>query len=460
MISSNIKVRFAPSPTGHLHIGGVRTALFNYLYARNQGGTFFLRMEDTDRERSKEEFAQEIITGMKWLGLEWDGEIEHQTKRLDRYRECADLLIREGKAYRVDETTQAVKFKMIKEPVVFHDLVKGAITFDATLFDDLVIIKSDGFPTYNFACVVDDHDMEISHVIRGEDHISNTPRQIAVFKAFGWQPPKYAHLPLIMGSDGSPLSKRHGAVSLKAYEENGFLPDGILNYLALLGWGPGGNEEFFTKEGLIKKFSLKRINTTAAAFDPDKMRYINACHLKKMSTEDYLNRAKAYFSSHKTPASCLPEKNLERVLLLYKDRIKTWNDLLREADYCFEEEIAFDSEAVKKYCADPEIPKRLSTVMQAIRHLTDFSASNLEKLVRDEAKKLSIEAAGLIHPIRIAITGVSVSPGLFDLMEVLGQKKVVNRLAYMIDHFKQLPMKKAEAIESPKDEPGGEETDG
>lgn len=429
-MSSNIKVRFAPSPTGHLHIGGVRTALFNYLYARNQGGKFLLRMEDTDRERSEQQYADEIISSMKWLGLEWDGEVDHQTSKIARYQEIANQLIAEGKAYKVDDATQAVKFKMVKEPVVFHDVIKGAIQFDASLFDDLVIIKSDGIATYNFACVVDDHDMEISHVIRGEDHISNTPRQIAVFKALGWQPPKYAHLPLIMGSDGTPLSKRHGAVSLKAFEEEGYLPEGILNYLALLGWGPGGNQEFFTKDELIKKFSLKRVNTTAAAFDTDKLRFINSCHLKKIPKEEYLSLGAKFFNDN--------SDYLKKILILFRERIRTWNDLKREANYCFEEKVVFDPEAVKKHLHDPEVQKRLIAVLDALKNTSDFSSKNLENVVRECASKLSVDAAGLIHPIRVAITGFSVSPGLFELMEVLGEERVIARLGFVTQNFGKL----------------------
>lgn len=414
-----IKVRFAPSPTGHLHIGGVRTALFNYLLARNKRGKFFLRMEDTDRERSKEEFAREILESLKWLGLEWDGEIVYQSHHLKRYEEIAGRLVRENKAYRVDATTPALKFRMPKETLTFADAVKGRIQFDTTLFDDLVIVKSDGFPTYNFACVVDDHDMEITHVIRGEDHISNTPRQIEMFRALGWPEPQFAHLPLIVGRDGAPLSKRHGAVSLKAYEEEGFLPEGILNYLALLGWSPGGNRELFTKEEMIKDFSLKRVNTTPAVFDPEKLRHVNTYHLRRIPEEDYLARGRAFLGKDKT---------WDRVLLLFRDRIKNWRDLLREADYCFQEEISYDPEAVKKYFQDPETRNRLTVVLEELKRTNDFSSKALEALIREKAKELSVEAAKLIHPIRVAITGVAVSPSLFDLMEVLGREKVLNRL--------------------------------
>jgi len=409
-------------------------------------------MEDTDRERSKEEFEKEIIASMKWLGLEWEGPVVHQTQRRKRYQECASQLIQSGKAYRVDEITEAVKFRMPKEQIQFFDIIKGAIQFDTNLFDDLVILKSDGFPTYNFACVVDDHDMEISHVIRGEDHISNTPRQIVMFRELGWQPPKYAHLPLILGSDGSPLSKRHGAVSLKAYEDAGFLPVGILNYLSLLGWGPGGNQEFFTQEELIKKFSLKRVNTTAAAFDPNKMRFINSLHLKQMSSEEYLCEGKAFLVHKGLLEGKMKDVELNKILLLFRERIKTWRDLFREADYCFEENITFDSEAIQKYFQDSEVRPRLKAVLEEIKKSNDFSATNLEKIVRGKAAEFGIEAASLIHPIRLAITGVSVSPSLFELMEVIGREKVMKRIAFTVENFTNLPMKVKVEYETLKDD--------
>ena len=238
-----IRVRFAPSPTGYLHIGGVRTALFNYLYARNSGGKFLLRIEDTDRERSKPEFEKEILTSLEWLGLKWDEPFPRQSERLEKYRMMAAELVAKGLAYeeKGEGGKTAVKFKMPAQKAVVHDLVHGEMVFDTSLFDDLVIIKSDGYPTYHWACVIDDHEMEISHVIRGDDHVSNTPRQVMLFEALGWKPPKYAHLPLIMGADGTPLSKRHGAVSLTQFREEGYLPEGLINYLALLGWRTEGN---------------------------------------------------------------------------------------------------------------------------------------------------------------------------------------------------------------------------
>jgi len=262
---SDIRVRFAPSPTGFLHIGGVRTALFNYLYARQQGGKFLLRIEDTDRQRSTPEFEKEILDSMKWLGLDWDEDLVHQSKRLDRYREVAQELVAKGLAY---EFEGAIKFKIPQTEVKVYDIVRGEVTYDSKEFDDLVIMKSDGYPVFHLAVVVDDHDMGITHVVRGEDHLPNTPRHILLYQALGWKPPKYAHLPLIFGSDGTPLSKRHGAVAVTEYRNKGFLPQGLINYLALLGWNPGTPQEIFSLSELVKQFSLKRVIKSNAQFNP------------------------------------------------------------------------------------------------------------------------------------------------------------------------------------------------
>ncbi|MBI4394606.1 MAG: glutamate--tRNA ligase, partial [Candidatus Omnitrophica bacterium] len=296
-MSLEIRVRFAPSPTGFLHIGGVRTALFNYLFARKEKGKFLLRIEDTDRERSKPEFEDEILNSLSWLGLKWDEPILKQSERIGFYQSISERLIQEGLAYREGEGGRnAVKFKTPKQKIKFHDLIHGAIEFDGTLLDDLVIQKSDGSPTYHFACVVDDHEMGITHVIRGDDHISNTPRQLFLYEALGWKPPQFAHLPLVFGQDRTPLSKRHGAVSLTAYREEGYLPEGVLNYLALLGWSPSGKEEIFTLPELIERFTLQGINKTNACFDSEKLKWTNAEHLRRLKNEDYIKKLSEFLS--------------------------------------------------------------------------------------------------------------------------------------------------------------------
>jgi len=436
-----IKVRFAPSPTGHLHIGGVRTAIFNYLYAKNQGGDFLVRIEDTDQERSKKEFVDEILNSLKWIGLDWDGEVEYQTKRIEVYQKYAKQLVDEGKAFRVDQDTQAIKFKMPHKKIMMRDVVKGEVEFDTSLYDDLVILKSSGFPTYNFACVVDDFEMGISHVIRGEDHVSNTPRQMVLYEALNWRLPKYAHLPLIVGDDRTPLSKRHGNVSLTPYQEDGYLPEGILNYLSLLGWGPGNNEEIFSKEALIKKFSLKRINSASASFDKKKLNYVNSEHLKQMEESDFLEKGTCFLEQiKKDPAyeqyniTKLSKERIQDILLLFRSRIKNWKDILWQAEYFFLEDINYDKDSVEKYLSEENSKQYLSQILELLKSCEQFRTSNIEALVRKLAEKLDIKAAALIHPIRVAVCGVSVSPGLFELMELLGKDIVLKRIQFTIDN--------------------------
>ncbi len=435
-----IRVRFAPSPTGYLHIGGVRTALFNFLYARSQSGKFLLRIEDTDRERSTPEFEANILQAMEWLGLASDEPVVYQSRRLERYREIAQQLVQQGlAAEEIKDGKKAVRFTMPEKKAVFHDLVHGEMAFDTSLFDDLVIMKSDGYPTYQLACVVDDHDMQISHVIRGDDHISNTPRQILLFEALGWKPPKYAHLPLILGGDGSPLSKRHGAVALSAYREEGYLSEGLLNYLALLGWGPEGNQEIFSLKELAGKFSLKRITKSNARFDVEKLQWLNAQHIKKMTDAEYIQRISAFLPEQAKRFSGADWKTLA---ILYKARIKTFSGLPREAACCFQDVTHEDMTLLEEYyrkegvVIDAALWARVSGYLQvwldsaASVDFTDLKA--LEVLTRELAEKEKIAAKELIHPLRFALTGKTVSPGLFELMSVLGKDVCLKRVGQFV----------------------------
>ncbi len=423
-----IRVRFAPSPTGHLHIGGVRTALFNFLYARNTQGKFLLRIEDTDRERSRKEFEDEILASLKWLGLHWDEAILRQSERLARYREAAAELVAKGLAFeeKVDGKV-AVKFKIPPRRAVFHDLVHGETSFDASLFGDLVILKSDGYPTYHLACVVDDHDIQISHVIRGDDHLSNTPRQILLFEAFGWKPPQYAHLPLILGADGTPLSKRHAAVSLTSFKEEGFLPEGLLNYLVLLGWGTEGNQEFYGIKELIKKFSLKRVNKANARFNQEKLRWLNAQHIKKLSEAEYLEQITRFYEKEAKKFSL---EKWRRLALLYRSRIQTFKDLQSEASYCFAEIGSYDSALYDSFLKNRALKAHLVAWWEkAQEELREFDDPvRIEKFTREAAEGWGVEARDLIHPLRFALTGKTVSPGLFELMSVLGREMCLSRL--------------------------------
>jgi len=422
-----IRTRFAPSPTGNLHIGGVRTALFSYLYARNSQGKFLLRIEDTDRERSRPEFERDILNSLEWLGLSWDEPVVYQSRRLERYRELAGVLIARDLAY--EETVEgrlAVKFKMPARQFKFQDAVRGEVAFDSSLFGDLVILKSDGYPTYHFACVVDDHDMEISHVIRGEDHLSNTPRQVLIFEALGWRPPKYAHLPLILGPDGVPLSKRHGITSLSAYRQEGFLPEAVLNYLALLGWGSDSNQEFFSIENLIKKFSLKRITKSGARFNREKMEWVNAQHLKNLGEAEFLKQLSAYYPKD---AARFPDAVWKRFALLYKTRLKTFRDLKEQADYFFAEELGYDENAFKPFFANDQLKGYLEAWIQKAKQLADFSdAAQIEQMTRATAEGCGVQAKDLIHPLRFSVTAKTVSPGLFEVMQVLGKDVCLKRV--------------------------------
>ena len=386
-----------------------------------------LRLEDTDRERSKKEFEEDILASLKWLGLHWDEPEIRQSERLGRYQEVARDLVRKELAY--EETAggkTAVKFKMPKRHAVFHDLVHGEVQFDASLFDDLVILKSDGYPTYHLACVVDDHEMEISHVIRGDDHLSNTPRQILLFETLGWKAPKYGHLPLIFGADGTPLSKRHGAVALTSYHKEGFLPEGILNYLALLGWGPEGNQEFFRLEDLAKKFSLKRITKSNARFNREKLEWLNAEHLKKLPELEYLAKITAF---HQEKAKSMPPEKWRRLALLYRSRIKTFQDLLIQASYCFSEIDAYDPALAESFLQNKVLKRHLEIWIEKMEELANFEDPlKVEGLTRESAQDWGIEAKDLIHPLRFALTGKTVSPGLFELMSVLGKETCLKRV--------------------------------
>lgn len=424
-----IRVRFAPSPTGFLHIGGVRTALFNYLFSRNQQGSFLLRIEDTDRERSRPEFEQEILSSLKWLGLDWDESVIRQSERLSRYQELAQALVSRGLAYEeTSENKRALRFKIPPRKTVFHDLVHGEVAFDTALFEDLVILKSDGFPTYHWACVVDDHEMGITHVIRGDDHLSNTPRQILLFEAMGWKAPKYVHLPLILGDDGTPLSKRHGAVSLSSFRERGFIPEGILNYLAFLGWGTEGNQEIYSLNELAEKFSLKRINKANAKFNFEKLEWLNAQHIKGLEEDDYVLRVTQFYEKE---SKRFPPEKWREFVLLYRSRIKTLQDLRTQAGYFFCEEVSYDPPLREDYLQNKPLKRHLEAWIERVGELSTNDFENtalLEKFTREAAAGWGIEARDLIHPLRFAVTGKTVSPGLFELMGVLGKEICLSRV--------------------------------
>lgn len=424
-----IRVRFAPSPTGYLHIGGARTALFNWMYSKAQGGKFVLRIEDTDQERSKKEFLDEILKSMEWLGLNWD-ELYRQSERFDIYRDHAQKLLKDGKAYKDGE---AVILKMPEQEVKIYDLIRGEILFDTATLKDQVLLKSDGSPAYSFACVVDDALMSISHVIRGEDHISNTPKQVVMYQALGFKIPKFAHLPLILGSDGGRLSKRTGAVAVSDYKKQGFLPAALVNYLMLLGWSPGNNQEMVTLDSAIKKFSIKKINKTSAAFSMDKLKWLNTQYIKQMDSDALIELLIPLLQERGFIHDAYDKTNLKSIVDLYKGRIATLVDFLDWADYFFLEEITIDQEAQAKHLS-VDRSKEFRLLSERLSHVNDYNAVSAEEVFRGLVAELSLQASDLVHPVRVALTGKSVGPGLFETMSVLGKEKTVKRLAETFHH--------------------------
>jgi glutamyl-tRNA synthetase len=426
-----VRVRFAPSPTGYLHIGGARTALFNYLYARREGGQFILRIEDTDVERSKKEFLNEIFDSLTWLGMDWD-EIYYQSERLGLYREHAERLLAQGKAYYSEEKDDAgraaVKFKVIPEVVKISDMVYGEITFDNSLLKDFVLLRSNGIATYNFACVVDDTELKITHVIRGADHISNTPKQVALYRALGIKPPKFAHIPLTMGTDGKRLSKRHGATSISDFRRMGYLPEALTNFIALLSWSPGGNRELLTKEEMIAEFSPKRIKKTPGIFDNEKLDWINGHYIRKADPRRVLDLVipslkKAGYISDNFDADWLLS-----VVKLFQPRLKTISEFPNLASFIFLDEVRCDPDAKKEFLAEPETLKNLALLTERLEALPDFAPGGTERVFRALSEELAIKAAEIIHPARVALTGRSESPGLFEVMALLGKERSLSRL--------------------------------
>jgi len=425
-----VRVRFAPSPTGNLHIGGSRTALFNWLFAQAQNGKFILRIEDTDQGRSKKEFVEEILYSLKWLGFNWD-ELYYQSQRFDRYRLYADKLLKSGLAYieKSPEGKEAIIYKVPARKIKVNDLIRGQIEFDSGLIKDQVLLKSDGTPAYNFACVVDDAEMNITHIIRGDDHISNTPKQVILYEALGFQLPLFAHLPLILGIDGGRLSKRTGATAISDYRKMGYLSEALLNYLFLLSWAPGANRELISIKEAARLFDLKNVNKTAATFDLKKLDWINNQYLKNADPEKLadelipLLEAKNYINKDNFDRSYLLA-----LVKLFQARLPRLNDFVEWADFFFLAEPVMDEPAVKKYLAF-DLSKEFKLFAQRLDNLASFEVINIETSFRELALELGIEAKKLIHPIRVALTGKTIGPGLFEVIYCLGKEKSISRLS-------------------------------
>jgi glutamyl-tRNA synthetase len=424
-----VRVRFAPSPTGNLHIGGGRTALFNWLFSQSQNGQFILRIEDTDRERSKKEFVDEILYSLKWLGFNWD-ELYYQSERFDRYRLHADKLLKSGLAYieRSPEGKEAVIYKVPQQKIRVNDLIRGQIEFDSSLIKDQVLIKSDGTPTYNFACVVDDAEMNITHIIRGDDHISNTPKQILLYEALGFGLPQFAHLPLIMGVDGGRLSKRTGATAISDYRKMGYLPEALLNYLLLLSWAPGDNRELLSVKEATALFDIKNVNKTSATFDLKKLDWINNQYLKNADPDKLVDELIPLLEAK----NYINRDNFDRGYLLvlvklFQARLPRLNDFVEWADFFFLDELVIEPVTREKYLTQ-DLSKEFSLFIQRLDNLASFEVINIESSFRELVVELGIEAKKLIHPIRVALTGKTIGPGLFEVIYCLGRDRSKARL--------------------------------
>ncbi len=434
-----VRVRFAPSPTGFLHIGGARTALFNWMYAKAQGGKFILRIEDTDKVRSEEKYLNEILDSMKWLGLEWD-EFYKQSDRFDIYRQYAQRLIDEGKAYKEGE---AVLFRMPRKEVFVDDLLRGRIVFDTTVFykrndegeilmeagtdqpllKDEVLLKADGSPSYSFACVIDDALMEMTHVIRGEDHISNTPKQIVMYEALGFKPPKFVHLPLILDPEGGRMSKRAGATAVTEYRTLGFLPEAIVNYLMLLGWSPGNNQEKVPMASALKTFSIKKINKAGAAFSMDKLSWLNSQYIKEMPDEQLAQAVKPFIVQQGWDGS----RDVTHIVHLFKNRMATLADFCDWARFIFDDKLVFDADVQAQHLTK-KMGQEFNALADRLSTLTDFNVKTTEEVFRAVVAELGLQAGDLVHPVRVALTGKAVGPGLFDTMALLGKDRTIKRL--------------------------------
>jgi len=483
-MTAPVRVRFAPSPTGYLHVGGARTALFNYLFARRHGGVFVLRIEDTDRERSTKEAVGAIFEGLRWLGLTWDEGPDvggahgpyFQSERLPRYEEAAMRLLAEGKAYRCfcdpedlksrreaalakgeppkydrkclaipaaeaaargEREPHALRFQMPVGETSWDDAVRGVVTFQNATLDDLVIFRTDRHPTYNFAAVVDDAAMEISHVLRGDDHISNTPRQIQIYRGLGLEMPVFGHVPMILGPDGTRLSKRHGATSVTEYRDSGYLPAAMVNFLALLGWAFDGEREIFTLEELTQVFSLDRVSKNPAIFNHEKLEWMNGEYFRALPLSTRVDLV----VEHVRAIGALPESALsnramlERAVTAVGDRMKRPEHFLDYAAWLFVESVEAEAGPWADLLAKPLAPARLRMLADAISKVEPFEHDSIEQAARGLATAEGVKAGEVIMPARIALTGKKVSPGIFDVILLLGREKTVKRLQEAADRL-------------------------
>ena len=489
MSNEEIRVRFAPSPTGPFHIGGARSALFNWLLARKTGGKLILRIEDTDTERLKEDSVSQILTSLKWLGINWDegpevgGDVGpyYQSERRELYSKYAEQLLEDGKAYYCFCTSQELeaqreKQRAAKQPfryartcrdipveeakaraaagepysvrvkiplegnVVVHDLIHGDVTFNMDQFDDFVIVKSNGMPTYNFAVVVDDHLMGMTHVLRAEEHLSNTPKQLLIYEALGWEPPKFGHMPMILAPDRSKLSKRHGATSVEEFRSQGYVAEAIVNYLTLLGWGPGDERELFTLDETVELFQLEQMSKKAAIYDTKKLTWMNGQYLSSLPLEKILPEVKPFFIKDGLVTEAWLAANEEyfaKLVDTVRVRVKTLQEVADAASYFFKDITEYDEKGVSKHFK-PEAIGLLEQCVAAIEADEVYDLASTEAAYNKIAEENGLALGKVIHPTRLALTGRTVSPGMFDVMVLLGKEKTLERMHKAIEYIKGL----------------------
>lgn len=475
IFDASSRLRFAPSPTGYLHVGGVRTALYNWLLAKQCGGTFILRIEDTDLERSTEASVQAILEGMRWIGLDWDEGPYFQTHNVERHRQVAQEMVEHGHAYpcfcsqeRLDEARKkaksqseafvydgtcrelsqaevqrrmdagepyVIRFRVNAErTIVFEDMIGGTREFRSELIGDFVIIRADGSPIFHLGVVVDDHDMGVTHIIRGDDHVSNTPRQIMLFEAMGWAVPHYGHLPMIQAPDRTLLSKRHGAVSVLEFEREGILPDALSNFLALLGWSYDANTEIMTRQELIDRFSINRVNRSPAVFDREKLMWMNGVYLRQGGLDSAVDRARDFFIKDGVPENKLQRPWFDSIVALELERSRTLKEMREHLDYFLVDTIeSYDQKGIAKYFSSKESIARLEALEAMVIQTSELDARTPDPLVLETELRRVAESTGdkfgnYVHPLRLALTGRLVSPGIFEVLIALGRKRAIDRI--------------------------------
>ncbi|HMB53003.1 MAG TPA: glutamate--tRNA ligase [Thermoanaerobaculia bacterium] len=475
-LSGPVRVRFAPSPTGYLHVGGARTAIYNDLLRHSLGGADVLRIEDTDRERSDEAMTQQIVSALDWIGCEYDEGPVLQSSRVERHRERVDELLDSGAAYRcfctpeeiAEQRTAAekagekfryprtclgrpadeveamaaagkpfvVRLRMPDEAIEIDDLVRGHVSVPPEALDDFILLRTDGSPTYHLTVVVDDIDMEITHVLRGDDHLSNTPKHVALFRGFGAEPPTYGHLPLILGQNKKRLSKRTGAASVEEFRSQGVLPQALYNYLALLGWSPGDDVELMSREEMIGRFTVERLNASAAVFDPDKLAWMNHQYIQSLPLDDLMPHLEPFLDEvglgQGTHAMEVEQERLHHVVDLHRERAKTLAEMAEQVVPYFREKLDYDRELCGKFLEDAELPDRLDALHDRYTQAEPFEVDHLDAVLRELAGELEVKAGYLIHPLRMALSASKTGPGVFDLVAAQGREACRRHLGHFI----------------------------